>query len=90
MCKLSKLATWTKETHIVRAEHLSIGGVFQQQPFEPQDFGDSFLGSRRKVIDLNLVQVVIADDLLQNGVKFIKDLGPCIEIRAWPKPCLHV
>lgn len=35
---------------------------------------------------LQLVDVVLADDVLQDRVEFIEDLDPCIQVRPRPLP----
>jgi hypothetical protein len=71
-------------------EHLPVGGIFQQQSLESENFAYCGLGGWRKDVHLKFVHFVVANDLFQNGVEFVENLDPSIQIGAGPFPRLYL
>ena len=72
--------------HVVGSISLSIGGVLQQQALEAQDFRNGLLRHRCEDIDLKLVNIIVLDDFLQDGVKLVQYFDPSIQVGSWPLP----
>jgi hypothetical protein len=80
----------SRNTHVVRVEHLPIGGVLEEESFKTENFTQGLLREGCKILDLNLGNLVFANDILQNGVEFVENRDPGVQIRAWPSPTIDL
>ena len=65
-------------TYVVGIERFPISRVLQEEALEPEDLTDRRLRQRGKDVDLEVVDVVVADRLLEDRVKLVQDLDTCI------------
>ena len=63
-------------TYVVRVERLPVRRILQQEAFEPQDLAHGLLRERRQDVNLEVVDVVVADRLLEDPVELVQDLDP--------------
>jgi len=69
-----------------RAIEFAVGAILDEQTRESQDAKDETLGERRKVVDLDLGEFIVAADIFENGVEAIENAGPIVKIASWPTP----
>ena len=65
-------------TYVVGIERFPISRVLQEEALEAEDLADRLLGQRSKDVYLEVVDVVVANRLLEDRVELVQDLDPCI------------
>lgn len=73
-------------THLKRVVQLAVRAVLEQQAREAQQRDEEQLALRRKVVDLQAAQVVVAHRLLENVVEAVQRAGPVVQVAARPAP----
>lgn len=74
------------ETHVVRSVELASRRILEQHALEAQDLQYGRLGLGRERVDLQIVDVVISNDILEDGVELVEDFDPISEVGPWPPP----
>lgn len=77
-------------THIIGIVRLPIRGVLQQQPLESQNLAEKSFVEWREGLQLDLLDFIIAYDVLHNGVELVQDLYPAIEVGTRPAPVVDL
>lgn len=68
------------------AVELAVGAVLDEEARETEDAQDETLGEGRKLVDLDLGELVVTADILEDGVEAVEDASPVVEIASRPAP----
>ena len=67
-----------KGTNVIAVERLPVCRVFKQKSLKAKDLTDGLLREGGEHVHLQVVDVVVANRLLEDRVELVQDLDPCI------------